>query len=134
MCTARATGLEHGLSGLVAKDRRAVGARSELEHLAHEGRAPERGAVLVHVLEQLPVVLRAHLGGRRDRFVDRVRDLLAVPRVDDDRAVQRLRGARELGEDHHALAGLLARDVLVRHLVSTVERVGAVRGAAGEGD
>jgi hypothetical protein len=51
-----------------------------------------------------------------------IRDLLRVPRVDDDAAVQALRRARELGEDERALARLLARNVLVANEVHAVAR------------
>jgi hypothetical protein len=94
----------------------ALTVRGYPEHLLHERRAPKRRAVLGHVLEQLFVVLPTQLFGHRDRLVDRICDLLAIPRVDDDRAVQRLRGAGKLREDHHTLALLLASHILVRDL------------------
>lgn len=80
------------------------------------------------------MILRPCLLRRRHRLEYRVRNLfhaisdaltttetqatclLRVPRVDDNAPIQALRRARELGEDHHALARLLARDVFVRDL------------------
>ncbi|SRR6266702_3286918 len=116
MRSTRTARLEHRLTGLIAKHE-TLRARGYLEHLLHERRAPKRSAVLGHVLEQFPVVLCTRLCGHRDRLVDRICDLLAVPRVNDDRAIKGLRGAGKFREDHHTLAVLLARNILVRDLI-----------------
>lgn len=63
------------------------------------------------------MVYRPCIGGHRHRLEYRVRNLLAVPRVHDDRAVQALGRARELAQYQHTLLLLLARNVLVRYLL-----------------
>ena len=70
--------------------------------------------------EQLLVVVRPRLGVHGDGLEDGVGDLLRVPRVHDDRAVQTLRGTRKLGQDHHTLAFLLARDVFIAHKIHPI--------------
>jgi hypothetical protein len=68
------------------------------------------------------VVLRPRLAVHCHSLVDRVCDLLRVPGVHDDAAVQALRRARKLGEHESALPRLLARDVLVADEVHAVTR------------
>ena len=88
--------------------------------LLDERLAPPGAGVLAHVLGQLLVVELALLIAHGDGVVDRVGQLLRVPRVDDQAAVQALCRARELGEDHDAVALLLCGDVLVGHQVHAV--------------
>ena len=88
----------------------------DLGHLPNKAATPERRAILVHVFEQLAVVFRPGSGVDGDRLVNRIGNLLRVPRVHDNRAIQALCGTGEFGEDHDTLAGLLTRDVLVRNL------------------
>jgi hypothetical protein len=90
--------------------------RVDFRHLLDEAAPPERRAVLVDVLEQLAVVLGADAGVHRDCFVDSVGDLLGVPGVDDDGAVEGLGSTCEFGEDHDALTCLLAGNVFIRDL------------------
>ena len=59
------------------------------------------------------MVLRARFRVHSDRLENGVRDLLRVPWVHDDTAVQTLSRAGELGQDHDTLTLLLASDVLV---------------------
>lgn len=67
-------------------------------------------------LEQFPVVFLLRVGIHRHGLVDRLCDLLGVPRVDHDASVQTLSCASKLGQDHHALTILLTSDILVRDL------------------
>ena len=55
-----------------------------------------------------------------DGLVDGIGNLLRVPWVHHNRAVQALRGPGEFGKDHDTLAGLLAGDVLVGNLCNRV--------------
>lgn len=56
--------------------------------------------------------------------MDGISQLLGVPGIDDDAAVQALCGTGELGKDHHTVALFLAGDVLVRDEVHAVPRRG----------
>lgn len=69
--------------------------------------------------EQLLLVLLLRLWVHSDGLVDGICNLLAVPWVDDKRAVQALSGTGELRKDHHPVSLLLAGDVLVGHLKNT---------------
>lgn len=81
-------------------------------------RVKEGGQGEGHYLKQLAIILRPRLRIHRHRLMYRIRDLLRVPRIDDDGAVKRLSGAGELGEDHDAVAGLLAGYVFVGDLIT----------------
>lgn len=83
-----------------------------------EGRRERRGDS-IH-LKQLAIILRPRLRIHRHRLMYRIGYLLRVPRIDDNGAIERLSGAGELGEDHDAVAGLLAGYVFVGDLDSTI--------------
>ena len=85
----------------------------DASELAHEALAPPCTGVLVDVFGELVVVDSTLLVTHGDRVVDGISKLLSVPRVDDQRSVKALRGAGELGENHHTVALLLASNVLV---------------------
>lgn len=72
--------------------------------------------VFVELLKLLSLLLFAHRYG----LVVRTGELLRVPRVHDDAAVQALCGPGELGENQHALAPLLRGNILKRHQVHAV--------------
>lgn len=59
--------------------------------------------------------------------MDGVCDLLRVPRVNDDTSVQTLGSTGELGKDHHPLSLLLASNVFVRNLKTSVNRLSTGR-------
>lgn len=128
--TSRVLDHAHGLGEALAdapQDALAVLGRArvgvvDLEQLLDEGGTPPGRGVLEDVLLELAVVGLAHLGGHGDGVVDGVGELLGVPGVDDEARGERLGGARELGQDHDAVAVALARDVLVRHEVHAVAR------------
>lgn len=106
-------------------DRRHIFARlRNPAQLAHERCAPMRRGVFLDVLdrinhmsvavverpserktdlEELPMVFLPDFGLHRHSFVNGVGDLLGVPGIDDDTAVQRLSGSSELRDDHNAL-------------------------------
>ena len=87
-------------------------------------RAGHKPGVLLHVAVQLLEVGGAGLGAHGDGVVEGGGELLGVPRIKNQAAVEALRGAGELGQDHDAVALLLAGDVLVAHEVHAVARRG----------
>ena len=77
--------------------------------------------VLVHVLPALLSLLLLH----EQRLVDRLRDLVRVERVHEDRpGAERLRRARKLGEDEHAVVVLRAGDELEGDLAHALSERG----------
>lgn len=62
------------------------------------------------------MVVRPSLVFLRHGFVNGVRNLLAVPRIYDDTAVQTLSSAGKLGNNESTLPFLLACNVFVGHL------------------
>lgn len=76
--------------------------------------------VLVDIFGELLVVESALFGAHGDRVMDGVGQFFSVPGVDNDAAVETLRGTSELGQDHGAVAFLLAGNVLVGHEVHAI--------------
>ena len=85
----------------------------QLAHFPDEAASPKRRGIFVDVFKELAVVLGTRLCVHRDRFVYCICDLLRVPRVNDDGSVKALRSSGKFGENHDALTGLLACNILV---------------------
>lgn len=64
-------------------------------------------------LKQLALIFLSNIGRARDGFVDSIGDLLTVPWIDNDAAVETLRSTSKFTENHHALPFLLAGYVFV---------------------
>lgn len=88
--------------------------------LLDERLAPPGASVLPDVFGKLLVVELALLVAHCDGVVDRVGQLLGIPGVDDQTAVQTLGGTGELGQNHDAVALLLCGNILVGHQVHAV--------------
>lgn len=71
---------------------------------------------LLDVSQQFPVIAFLLRITHRHRLVDRIRHLLRIPRIDDERSVERMSGASKLGKDEYSMSVALTCDVLVGNL------------------
>eukprot|EP00965_Chrysotila_dentata_P186842 6168723-Pleurochrysis_carterae.AAC.1 len=105
--------------------------------LRGEALRPRLRRVLTYVLARVLVEHGALVGGHCEGFVQTARNVVRVVRVDAHAAgAERLRRARKLGEDEHAVCPGLAGNVLVRDQVHAVAQRGddAGGGRGVEGD
>jgi len=55
--------------------------------------------------------------------MDRIGELLGVPRIDNQAAIQALYSSSEFGQYHDSMTLLLASNVLIRNQVHTITRI-----------
>lgn len=81
---------------------------------------PVSGRVFCHISVELLMVCLPHIIWHCNRLVNGVCKLLCIPRVYNDRAVQRLGSTGEFRQDQDAMRILLRGNVLIRDEVHTI--------------